>query len=137
MDERVSHAGKEGYSVMRRLVTFDADVDPGSNAPQALDDNEEERRDDANKIWFKERVVGRDEDQQILERGGDGTKRHTTRQLDEDQSVDMRRRTLETLDYPVVLRALADKCDSVFGRDLVVRRLSGGNFKGWSAATDP
>lgn len=54
--------------------------------------------------------------------------------MDEDQSVDMRRRTLETLDYPLVLCALADECDSAFGRDLVVRRLSAESFKGWSAA---
>ena len=54
--------------------------------------------------------------------------------MEEDQSVDMRQWKLETLDCPVVMRVLADGCNSAFGRNLVVRRLLAESFKGWSAA---
>ena len=65
---------------LRRPVTFDADVDPTFNAARAVDEDKERRLDNENKIWFEERVVGLDEDDQILEwvgggGGGDGTLR--------------------------------------------------------------
>ena len=45
-----------------------------------MDEDEERRLDDKNKIWFEERVAGLDEDDQIFERvggggGGNGTLR--------------------------------------------------------------
>ena len=55
------------YLVLRRPVTFDADVNPIFNAPRALDNDKERSLDDANKLWFKERIAGREEDKQILE----------------------------------------------------------------------
>ena len=57
--------------------------------------DEEWRLVNNNKVWFNETVVGQDEDTRIIKRGGgsgggDGTKRYATRQMEEDQSVDMR-----------------------------------------------
>ena len=65
-------AGKDGYSVLRRPVTFDAGVDPKFDAAWAVDEDEERRLDDEKKFWFKERVAGRDEDDQNPEQGGGG-----------------------------------------------------------------
>ena len=39
---------------------------------RAVDEDEERRRDDKDKIWFEERVAGVDEEDQILERFGSG-----------------------------------------------------------------
>ena len=49
----VLSAGDNGYSVLRRPVTFDADIDPKFDAAQAVDQDEERRLDDKNKLWFK------------------------------------------------------------------------------------
>ena len=46
------------------------------------------------------------------------------RQMEEDQNIDMLSRMLDTLDYPLVLQALADECDSAFGKDLVRQSLT-------------
>ena len=83
--------------MLHRPVAFDADDDPTFDAPQALDDDEERQLDDATKLWFKERVAGRDKDEQILKRGGgsgEAIERHATNQMEEDKSTNMRRRTL-------------------------------------------
>ena len=69
-------------------------------AAWAVDEDKEQRLDNKNKLWFKERVVGWDKDEQMIEQGcgrGDGTKWHATLQMEVDQSVGMRCRTLETL----------------------------------------
>ena len=71
-------------------VTFDADVDPAFDAEQAVDDGEERRLVNKNKLWFDKTFAGRDEDERISKRDSGGTKRHAMQQIEEDQSVDMR-----------------------------------------------
>lgn len=41
------------------------------------------------------------------------------RQREEDQHLDMHKRTMETLDYRLVLKALAEECGTVKGREIV------------------
>jgi DNA mismatch repair protein MutS2 len=45
------------------------------------------------------------------------------RQREEDQHLDMHQRTLDTLDYPLVLRALANECGTVPGKEIVLDSL--------------
>ena len=68
--ERVLRADEDGYFVLRRPVTFNANVEPTFDAARVVDEDKERRKDDENKLWFEERVEGQDEDKQILERGG-------------------------------------------------------------------
>ena len=49
--EPVSSAGDDGDSVLRHPVTFNADVNPTFDATRAVDEDEERRLDDENKIW--------------------------------------------------------------------------------------
>ena len=58
----VSSAGDDGYSVLRRPVTFDADVEPMFHTAPVMDEDEERRLDYNNKLWFEERVARLDED---------------------------------------------------------------------------
>ncbi|KAL7539177.1 hypothetical protein ACHAXR_010213 [Thalassiosira sp. AJA248-18] len=131
--QRDSRAGEDGYSVLRRPLTFDADVDPTFDAPKVLDEKEEERLDDVNRLWYEEKsggggVLGEyaveadSSNTEILNQGASssGSGKQHTRQMEEDQQLDMHQRTLDTLDYPLVLRALADECESVFGNNLVL-----------------
>lgn len=140
--QRDSRAGEDGYSVLRRPVTFDADTDPIFDAPLVLDEREEEQLSDANKNWYEERSSGkrtsdRKKDQSsknsimgeyadVLQIANDDTiarkdnKMQAKRQDEEDQHLDMNKRTLETLDYPLVLRALAKECSTVKGQEIVL-----------------
>lgn len=143
---RDSRAGEDGYSLLRRPVTFDADVDPTFDAPLALDEREEEQLMDANKNWYDDRTAsnsarksdtagkkkGRGSENSILgeyanmlqisnEKKYDNNHvLHAKRQNEEDQHLDMHRRTLETLDYNIVLRALANECSTMKGKDIVL-----------------
>ena len=66
--------------MLRCPVRFDANVDPTSEAAQAVDEDEERRLDNKNKPCFEEMVAGRDKDEQIIKRGdGDNTERHAAR----------------------------------------------------------
>lgn len=141
--QRDSRAGEDGYSLLRRPVTFDADVDPTFAAPRVLDEKEEEQLNDANKNWYEERNSGgqnfgrkKDQSNSIMGEFGDllqnsnnddaiaknnNKKLQATRQNEEDQHLDMTQRTLETLDYPLVLRALAKECSTVKGQEIVLK----------------
>ena len=48
--ERVSRVGEDGYLVMRRPVMFDADVDPTFDAAWIVDEDQERRLDNKNKL---------------------------------------------------------------------------------------
>ena len=78
---RVSYGVKHGYSVLRHLVTFDANVNLTFEAVRALNEDKKRRPDNRNKLWFEERVAGQDEEKWIIKWGGgsgDGTERHAT-----------------------------------------------------------
>ncbi len=147
--QRDSRAGEDGYSLLRRPVTFDADVDPTFDAPLVLDEREEEQLMDANKNWYEERSSGRrtpgkKKDQSsksgilgeyadVLQISNEDTSaknsnklQASTRQNEEDQHLDMHQRTLETLDYPLLLRALANECSTMRGKEIVANSHSQG-----------
>ena len=67
MYEQVSRAGEDGYSALRRQVTLDADIDSTFDTARAVDEDKDRRMDNKNKLWFEERVAGRDEDGRILD----------------------------------------------------------------------
>jgi DNA mismatch repair protein MutS2 len=146
---RDSRAGEDGYSLLRRPVSFDADADPTFDAPLVLDEREEELLMDANKNWYEERSGGRrtagnkkdrsskngilGEYADVLQISHDDSSEKnkkklqaSTRQNEEDQQLDMHRRTLETLDYPLVLRALANECSTMRGKEIVANSHSQG-----------
>jgi len=144
-----NRAGEDGYSLLRRPVTFDADVDPTFEVPRAMDEEEDRRLRDGNREWFEGRVERRSRgilgdyanrdfgtsDSNDVENGdgwsvdSDGLRggaRNNPQQKkargksarfeESDQQLDMYQRTLDTLDYPLVLRALAKECSTVPGQ---------------------
>ena len=64
--------GAAASSDIQRRRRPDAVVDSTFDAARAVEEDEERRLDDKNKIWFEERVAGLNEDDQILERVGGG-----------------------------------------------------------------
>ena len=62
-----------------RPVTFEANANPTFDAAHTVDEDEERRLDDDNKLWYEERVAGREKDKRIIERGGRTISPHTMR----------------------------------------------------------
>lgn len=102
-----------------------------------MDEEEEARRNDVNREWFEGgrmkgvgAVLGEyaavfDGGSKESGSGMDG-KRNKKRQREEDQQLDMHLRTLETLDYRLVLKALSEECSTVKGKEIVWNSIHGG-----------
>ena len=134
-------AGEDGYSLLRRPISsssssFSID-DPTFDAPRLLDSIEERRRsEDVNRIWFEEqRPIQRSHlsmtksvntaistTMSSVNNEVEGSTSITALggTLAESATVDLHKRTVDTLDYHLVLRALADECTSAFGKRLVL-----------------
>ena len=136
-DER---AGKGGYSVLRRPVTWDKEdlEDPKFSPPTDLDAAGDGRA-GVDAAWFEGR--GRGRDAAVGDSGsgsGSGpavdalaapTRSASHHRLEEaDQQIDLLRRTVDTLDYPLVLGALSEECGTVPARSIIAREIGGGGY---------
>ena len=65
--------------MLLRPVTFGADVDLTFDAGRVVDKDNKRWLVIKNKLWFNETVVGQDEDEQIIERGGAGRRHQAAR----------------------------------------------------------
>jgi DNA mismatch repair protein MutS2 len=113
--------------LLRRPVDFDIS-DPTFDAPKSLREEDEKRNNDLDRRWFEERTLrgsiaaaGSDAVKSI---NGDSQRQtahtnHKKRQREEDQHLDMHSRTMETLDYRLILQALREECGTVRGREMV------------------
>ena len=125
---RESRAGEDGFSLLRRPVTFDPEKDVSYAAPKLLDEEEEEDlRNSKNRLWFEERTSSSNEilgdfAVQNTDTPQQNPLGHNTLNV-EDQNIDMHQRTLDTLDYPVVQRALADECETQVARNLITKSM--------------
>lgn len=131
-------AGEDGYSLLRRPITSSASSfgsdDPVFDAPRLLDSIEERRRnEDVNRIWFEEQrqiqpqrsIVSSTstvETATTMTMGSTSSTAGTASggTMMEPSNVDLHKRTVDTLDYHSVLRALSEECTSAFGKRLVV-----------------
>jgi len=119
-------AGSGGYSILRQPVTYDSSSDPTFEVPMSLNEEEENRRrNNVNALWFEERKSK----PSSLEKENDSFPKATTnrknsnteKELAEQQHLDLNDRTMTTLDYPIILKALAKECETVPARTLVLR----------------
>ena len=135
-DER---AGRGGYSVLRQPLTWDDESDPTFAPPKSLDDDENTAR-RSNVDWFEGKkeqqnkkmqngnTISRQSAEDVLGTPTKSANHHRTEESNQDlqlQSLDLHRRTLDTLDYPLVLGALGEECATVPARSVIARELSG------------
>ena len=120
-----ARAGSGGYSVLRQPVHWDATQDPVFAAPTSLvvDDNDTTlQHDDAAAVmdWWTERKQSKQQ-QQIS----------TTvdEQKEEEEPVDLFQRSIDTLDFPRVLKALLKECTTIPARLIVQEAMQGGTTK--------
>ncbi len=124
-------AGEDGYSLLRQPLTWDSDKDPSFDTPVSLDGSKDDiKRKDQD--WFESRVLGdaavkRDEntnpnankqnEQQAK------NKSHGQSKMEFQQELDLFQRTLDTLDYPIVLNALRESCGTAPAREIVSKSI--------------
>jgi hypothetical protein len=134
--ESESRAGKEGYSVLRQPLhrqNWDPTLDPKFKAPETLNEGDERRQDIA---WWSNKndnkkprggpsvrsynpqpVITRKEEASIGEPG------------DDDDSLDLFQRSIDTLDFPFVLKALRDECFTSPAKQIVYEAIHAFSIK--------
>jgi len=122
--ESSERAGSSGYSILRRPLAWDAENDPTFAAPTQLDESLEKS---SNQVWFQQKQEQKTSNSSGRSSSSDwnqGAASKTHERKDEEtQQIDLTQRTLDTLDFPIVLRALADVCDTEPARDMIRREL--------------
>ena len=137
-------AGESGYSVSRRpITTLDPDILPTFvvTAPRDIEEESGGRRrsllqpswssgnggKNNNRPWLLDETKTSREglhDNDIVD-DDDDDNAHENDENDEGlSSLNLHARTLKSLDYPIVLRALANECNTNFGIELVLSRMT-------------
>jgi hypothetical protein len=131
--EETTRAGSDGYSVLRQpasRTSWDPAVDPKFDVPSTLDEDQQSASRQLDDDWWSnrnERVAGR---RSFTERDPMGKPLEPpvrraapseTRRVLQPEDLDLFQRSLDTLDYPQVLRALEAECTTTPARILVQR----------------
>merc|ERR1712127_385265 len=101
---------------LRQPLNWDATVDPRFDSPKSLDESKEESHKSKDSDWFQSRVLGdiggkvgegmdnsNNENGMINQQKQDNS-HHRTEEF--NQEINLTQRTLDTLDYPIILKAL-------------------------------
>ena len=130
--QRDLRAGEEGYSLLRRPVTFDT-ADPVFDAPKSLNEDDDERDGlftgasaSGERVvllgdFFADADNIKSTNENIVTTRHNGAKK---RQREEDQHLDMHARTMETLDYRLIINALSEECSTVRGKEIVLSSIA-------------
>ena len=132
-------AGEDGYSLLRQPLTWDSDLDPSFETPISLDESIDDRKKD--QVWFESRIIG-----DAVVQGNDKTDSNINIQqtqqtqsqmqsagqpiMEFQQELDLFQRTMDTLDYPIVLNALMDNCGTAPARRIVTQAIRNEKPKG-------
>jgi DNA mismatch repair protein MutS2 len=114
-EEETARAGSGGYSILRQPLRLDPEEEPTFGAPASLREEDNVRRD---VDWLNQRVqrsikdVEKKKSTKVLEPS-------TPKTIENMVDLDLVQRTLDTLDYPIVLNALKQECTTHPARDLV------------------
>lgn len=122
--EDSERAGKGGYSVLRQPVQWDPDADPVFDVPTSLRDDSRNSFGEAQWMKRKQTSTSTTPKKATTSQNSQSKQSAVTNMAD----LDLFQRTLDTLDYPIVLNALMDACTTVPACNLV--------REGMDAATD-
>ena len=124
-------AGEEGYSILRQPLNWDSESDPRFDAPKSLDASKEENYKTRDADWFQSRILGdvgtgvknninenndNNNNNQSSVAAAEGN-HHRTEEF--DQEINLTQRTLDTLDYPIVLKALLAQCETIPAQSII------------------
>ena len=118
LSTRTARAGMDGYSVMRQPLSrenWNPQVDPNYEVPDRLDENSGEQQD---QLWWSDRSNSQRRQGQKMQSdtgGGKSGSRNGTL----GETLDLFQRSVDTLDFPYVLKALREECFTSPGRKIV------------------
>jgi len=110
-EEDSKKAGSGGYSVLRQPVNWDPDEVPTFATPSSLREEDGIRQD---MDWLNERSVKNSRKSVTAPQ-----EIRAPKPAENSDDLDLFQRTLDTLDYPIILNALQAECVTRPGRDLV------------------
>ena len=127
-------AGEEGYSILRQPLNWDTESDPRFDAPKSLDESREESYKTKDAQWFQSRILGdvgnavneknnENENEQQQQQQSQQQQHQQQRTEEFDQDINLFQRTQDTLDYPIVLNALRQQCDTVPAQDIITQAI--------------
>ncbi len=132
-----ARAGEDGYSLLRQPLTWDSSVDPSFDTPMSMDGSEDDLR-NKDAEWFQNMSTARSSSSSSRsvmgnkdENGMNGSNQMPKKQrkMEFEQTLDLFQRTLDTLDYPIVLNALKDNCGTAPAKIIVDESTSKGQGK--------
>ena len=115
-----ARAGMDGYSVMRQPLSrenWNPQVDPNFEAPDRLDEDNGERQD---QLWWSDRSnIQKQQKGQQTTAGDTDSGESNAADGNLGESLDLFQRSVDTLDFPFVLKALREECFTSPGRRIV------------------
>jgi len=110
-----ARAGEDGYSVLRQPADWKLEEDPVFETPKSLEDDDKVRM-ALDSEWWGKGTTMRDE----MPKSEQLTKEEAVAPATEDfeQTLDLLQRSIETLDFPFIMRALEEECTTMPGRML-------------------
>ena len=124
MSDDKQRAGDGGYSILRQPLDWDPDADPVFDAPKSLDEKTGSLQADSD--WWSQKTESNNARRQSQTSQQQQPQRTKTpyvskkpKPVETVADLDLFQRTLDTLDFPIVLNALQDSCATVPGRDFV------------------
>lgn len=116
-----ARAGTAGYSVLRQPVNWNAEEDPQFDAPSSLREEDEQSLREEDSLWWNSNIkgVGTSDDNDRKSNKKAPPRSTTDNANTEDEELDLYQRSLDTLDFPRVLKALMDECSTAPGRFMV------------------
>jgi hypothetical protein len=142
-DKSDAKAGEEGYSILRQPLNWDVESDPRFDAPKSLDESKEENYKTQDAAWFQNRFLGdvganvnvninmssnsnNNNDNRNDNRNNDlqqqqQNQQHRTEEF--NQEINLFQRTLDTLDYPIILNALRQQCNTAPAQLIVSHKI--------------
>jgi len=115
LDNDDARAGADGYSLIRQPVQWDPDATPDFDSPAFLDETKESPT-MLDESWFQARntltPLQLNQPSPLLNTAG-------VEPQQEEPSLDLLQRTLDTLDFPLILQALQRQCSTFPARAIV------------------
>ena len=139
-------AGEDGYSLLRQPLTWDASADPSFETPASLDESAKPSQ-KLNQDWFQQKTTkgagvntgdpntGITASSSIMSTANanantnanaNNNSNDNSQESDKgefQQELDLFQRTLQTLDYPIVLQALLQNCETIPAQQIVIQSM--------------
>lgn len=120
--QKLARAGSDGYSVLRQPAKWDLDSDPVFAVPESLKDDDVSRQQLDEEWWSMSKSNAAAKTR--LNKPATGTGQQPTNQqkvseVETEEELDLFQRSLDTLDFPRVLKALYNECTTVPAKRIV------------------